>query len=574
MRGIRFFETSYSRSAVRFGVASIMAFVLALPAAAQDNLPAGAHDSDKLTNCSLVDRGTMGDAAAVESGGNRGCVGDQLLPEMASVEEVDLEITKGTKAESCEPGAPCEFYIRVRNKGTAAYDGPLALDDVADIMDARVLPGSAVRSLQTGIDCTAGVPGAGSRCAFAVPVSIAADGVWRMFDMELDIPADAEPGSELRNCVSIAWDEMGFPGGRDGNPANDEKICVIVAVAGGEEEPAVPGPDTITQTVDMERRDTAVEERNAEDKRTVSGITVADPAPPPAADLAISNTANQVSCAAGHVCRFSVDVTNNGPVAFDGSILVSDRIEPPTAWLTGWSPSDWSCRVTRDTYSCSLVNISLAAGESRSLALVFTVGNSARGTLTNCAEVSRSVEGRVADVQQALNEAGFDAGSVDGIAGQRTRAAISAYRKESGLDAAGEIDTALLHSLLGVSFPGDPVTDNDNDCATVHLTVPPVEEQPAQQQVQAPSEDGPSCPAGWQQINLVQAALANAQRRLVVPVTSSGKRILCAAPRQQEPAAEGCPQDSEQVSRSQAKALVNQGYEIWQAGNLLCARKL
>lgn len=573
MRGIRFVETPYSRRIVRFGIAAIMAFTLALPAAAQDDLPAGTHDGDNLTTCSLVDRGTMGTAVAGDSGNNRECVDEPLLLEMVSAEQVDLEITKGTKAESCEPGAPCDFYIRIRNNGTAGYDGPLALDDVAEIMGARALPGSAVRSLQTGIDCTAADPGAGSRCAFVVPVSIAADGVWRTFDMELDIPADAEPGSEVRNCVSIAWGEMGFPGGRDADPANDENICVIVAVTGEEEEPADPGPDTITQTEDIAGPDTAVEEHNTEDDRPVSGITVVEPAMPPTADLAISKTANQDNCTAGHLCRFSVNVTNNGPAAFDGSILVSDRIEPPTAWLTGSSPSDWSCRVTHGTYSCGLASTSLAAGESRSLALVFTVGNSARGTLTNCAEVSRSVEGRIADVQQALNEAGFDAGPVDGIAGERTRAAVSAYREGKGLDATGEIDATLVHSLLGVSFPGDPVTENDNDCATVHVTAPPVEEKPAEPQAQTPSEAGPSCPGGWQQINLVQAALANAQRRLVMPVTKSGKRILCAAPRQQQPATEGCPQDAEQVSRDEAKTLVSQGYEVWQVGNLLCARK-
>lgn len=692
MRGIRFFETSFSRRAVRSGVAWFMAFALALPAAAQDNLPVGARDGEgglplpvaanlvlhtmpqsdhcargarcdfhivvsndgaeafegrvilfdiasyenvgpvpagaiipdapgvvcsdtgskgrrcemdsspvhrlgpgealefrisidvpasappgkDLTNCGFIDWGAMGIAFAGDSGNDWECVDVPLLMETGTVGVVDLEVTKGTAAGSCEPGAPCGFDLKIRNNGTVGYDGVLALDDVAAITGAGVLPEGAVRSLLPGLDCTAAVPGAGSRCTFAVPVSIAADGEWHTINMEADIPSDTEPGSELRNCVSIAWDAMGFPGGRDANPANDENICVVAPIAGGEEEPADFGPDAITQTEDMAQPDTTVEERNAADDRTVSGITLVEPAMPPTADLAISKTANEDNCTAGRVCRFSVTVTNNGPATFDGSILVSDRIEPPTAWLTGSSPSDWACRVTHGTYSCALASTSLAAGESRSLALVFTVGNSARGTLTNCAEVSRSVEGRIADMQQALNEAGFDAGSVDGIAGERTRAAVSAYQKANDLDVTGEADTALLHNLLGVSFPGDPVTENDSDCATVHLTAPPpAEEQPAQPQPQAqtPSEVGPSCPSGWQQINLVQAALANAQRRLVMPVTKSGKRILCAAPRQQQPATEGCPQDSEQVSRSQAKTLASQGYEIWQAGNLLCARK-
>ena len=50
-------------------------------------------------------------------------------------------------------------------------------------------------------------------------------------------------------------------------------------------------------------------------------------------------------------------------------------------------------------------------------------------------------------VQQALNEAGFDCGAPDGVAGKKTAAAIEGYRAANGLGEGGEIDAALLQSM-------------------------------------------------------------------------------------------------------------------------------
>ena len=50
-------------------------------------------------------------------------------------------------------------------------------------------------------------------------------------------------------------------------------------------------------------------------------------------------------------------------------------------------------------------------------------------------------------VQEALNAAGYDCGTPDGVAGQKTTAAVNAYQAAKGLNVTGEIDAVLLESL-------------------------------------------------------------------------------------------------------------------------------
>lgn len=53
----------------------------------------------------------------------------------------------------------------------------------------------------------------------------------------------------------------------------------------------------------------------------------------------------------------------------------------------------------------------------------------------------------VADVQQKLNDLGFDAGKPDGIMGPHTHAALKKFQKAHGLDATGELDAATEAAL-------------------------------------------------------------------------------------------------------------------------------
>lgn len=73
----------------------------------------------------------------------------------------------------------------------------------------------------------------------------------------------------------------------------------------------------------------------------------------------------------------------------------------------------------------------------------------------------------VADVQRRLNALGYDAGSVDGQMGPRTRTAIAAYQRDAGLAQTGEASPALIDQLdrtaaagAGAAAPGgDPPQD-------------------------------------------------------------------------------------------------------------------
>ena len=52
-------------------------------------------------------------------------------------------------------------------------------------------------------------------------------------------------------------------------------------------------------------------------------------------------------------------------------------------------------------------------------------------------------------MQAALNARGFNAGTVDGVYGQRTRQAIAAYQQARGVPVTGDIDPALVNALRG-----------------------------------------------------------------------------------------------------------------------------
>lgn len=68
------------------------------------------------------------------------------------------------------------------------------------------------------------------------------------------------------------------------------------------------------------------------------------------------------------------------------------------------------------------------------------------------AGTTASVDMRAAmrNIQQILNKNGYQAGAEDGIMGQKTRAAIAAFRKDNGMPATGEVDEALVRALLAL----------------------------------------------------------------------------------------------------------------------------
>lgn len=65
-------------------------------------------------------------------------------------------------------------------------------------------------------------------------------------------------------------------------------------------------------------------------------------------------------------------------------------------------------------------------------------------------ETTASIDMRqaVRNIQRILNAQGFDAGAEDGVMGERTREAITAFQKANGIPATGEVDEVLVRSLL------------------------------------------------------------------------------------------------------------------------------
>jgi localization factor PodJL len=54
----------------------------------------------------------------------------------------------------------------------------------------------------------------------------------------------------------------------------------------------------------------------------------------------------------------------------------------------------------------------------------------------------------VRNIQAILNKNGYDAGSADGVMGQKTKVAIAAFQKANGMEATGEVNEALVRKLL------------------------------------------------------------------------------------------------------------------------------
>jgi localization factor PodJL len=67
---------------------------------------------------------------------------------------------------------------------------------------------------------------------------------------------------------------------------------------------------------------------------------------------------------------------------------------------------------------------------------------------TTAAIAPESLTKAIRNIQAILNQNGFDAGAPDGKMGGKTKKAIAAYQKANGMPATGEVDEALINSLL------------------------------------------------------------------------------------------------------------------------------
>jgi peptidoglycan hydrolase-like protein with peptidoglycan-binding domain len=96
--------------------------------------------------------------------------------------------------------------------------------------------------------------------------------------------------------------------------------------------------------------------------------------------------------------------------------------------------------------------------------------------------VRPSPDSTVLAIQQLLNGLGYDAGSVDGLFGNKTRLAILAYQRDSGLAADGLADRSLLRQLE----LSEGAQRRENSVAATHLPVISNPSQPSLPQNSTP----------------------------------------------------------------------------------------
>ena len=84
---------------------------------------------------------------------------------------------------------------------------------------------------------------------------------------------------------------------------------------------------------------------------------------------------------------------------------------------------------------------------------------SVNGSANSSATFSLADSSSVSQIQQALNDKGFNVGPVDGVAGPRTKAAIKRFRQSQGLDQSVQLDQPLLLAL-GIQENGSMSSQN------------------------------------------------------------------------------------------------------------------
>lgn len=219
---------------------------------------------------------------------------------------------------------------------------------------------------------------------------------------------------------------------------------------------------------------------------------------PKMTDLGIAKS-NPGECRSPGNCVYRITVVNQGPDAYEGPLNVTDAA--PRGWsLYGGFPSPpWSCHGSGNAIECGHEHAEIPPGESVSLDLEFLVPRiEGRREVENCARIegpeiaARRKRRPTKEVQQALNDLGYDAGPIDGKIGRQTRNAIKRYQEAKGLPGSSNVDDRLLLSL----FPGSPVAfvdsnpGNNQACLASIVNGPPKEEDvPASREPEPRTEE-------------------------------------------------------------------------------------
>ncbi len=126
------------------------------------------------------------------------------------------------------------------------------------------------------------------------------------------------------------------------------------------------------------------------------------------------------------------------------------------------------------------------------------------------APAKRQADPTLADIQTALAQMKMYNGSVDGLPGPKTRAAIAKFQQEAGLEPTGEIDPLLLDAIRTASIPAEKVPAPKPKIKPI-AAKPAPKPAPAQEVAKAPPEEtsapGPASGLSNEDVLRLQAGL-------------------------------------------------------------------
>lgn len=97
------------------------------------------------------------------------------------------------------------------------------------------------------------------------------------------------------------------------------------------------------------------------------------------------------------------------------------------------------------------------------VAAVFALSIAGHGPTVPARAAEQAATGQLApdivrDIQRGLNQRGYGAGSVDGVFGESTRAAVAEFQRDNGLPGAGRVDERTLAALGVTGMAPEPET--------------------------------------------------------------------------------------------------------------------
>ncbi|WP_295557529.1 hypothetical protein [uncultured Hyphomicrobium sp.] len=315
-------------------------------------------------------------------------VANQVRPTASSKDGV--AVFAKPRSDTCSPSGECVWDITVTNTTNAPMSGPLEFENSVDGFDgttANVGPDSRVIASKA-------VSGEGLVCNKPLEPSVC------------NVPnVTIEPGQSLNFSIATT---PSLPGDKAATTLMQSIRARIGDTQGARLsgtfdtvvalDPPVPSPDGTAPTGPGAKDILALPQR----KCTLARV----PAPP---KLVIDKSGPE-HCPVHGICKFKIDITNQGEAAFQGTVSITDflpgqAVSTPSGVISAEAESmhlsadstggNWGCRSApsqKNLLECDLKNAFIPAGQSVSLVVDVTAGdtwkNAQTNELENCANLS------------------------------------------------------------------------------------------------------------------------------------------------------------------------------------------